>query len=181
MNGRHHDARKLDSAELSRPREREDDGGLGGSPVRKLLLVVDDDTRTARRFAALLTEDGYDVEVLSNGTEAVERLAHLPAPSAIITDLVMPGVGGLAVLGEVRRRWSDVPVLFVTGHPELLARYPIPFEPNPIVFTKPLSYADFASRLRELVERVLENPSTASSSSLCTTDLPATGETTTRR
>lgn len=145
------DSRQLQPAEFNDSSEDREAGELRASVARKLLLVIDDDTRTARRLAVLLGEDGYDVEVLANGTEAVERLAHLPGPNAIITDLVMPGASGIAVLGEARRRWPNVLVIFVTGHPELLARYPIPCEPNPIVFTKPLSYAEFAARLEDLM------------------------------
>jgi two-component system OmpR family response regulator len=122
------------------------------SPTRaRLLFLVDDDQRTARRFASMLEEDGFAVEVLRDGAEAIERLAREPAPDAIVTDLVMPRASGIAVLGEARRRWRSIPVLFVTGHPDLLERPSIPFDPSPIVFTKPISYPEFSARLRELL------------------------------
>jgi len=122
---------------------------LAAPPARRI-LVIDDDVRTARRLGSMLEEDGYIVEVMRNGTEAIERLAREPAPDAVITDLIMPGLSGIAVLGEVRRRFQGIPVVFVTGHPDLLTGSSLPFEPSPIVFTKPLSYADLSARLREL-------------------------------
>ncbi len=64
----------------------------------------------------------------------------------------MPGLSGIAVLGAARRRVKDIPVVFVTGHPDLLVRPGIPFEPSPIVFTKPLSYAELSERLSELLQ-----------------------------
>ena len=62
----------------------------------------------------------------------------------------MSGISGIAVLGEARRRVHGIPVVFVTGHPELLEGPSVPFEPSPIVFTKPISYADLSARLSEL-------------------------------
>ena len=46
-----------------------------------------------------------------------------------------------------------MPVVFVTGHPELLAKPGIPFDNAPTVFTKPISYADFSAELQRLVDR----------------------------
>jgi DNA-binding NtrC family response regulator len=120
-------------------------------PIR--LLLVDDDVRTTRRFASMLEEDGFTVEVLRDGVEAMERLDHGPGFDAIVTDVVMPRAGGLAVLGAARRKWKDVPVIFVTGHPELLANPGIPFDRAPTVFTKPISYTDFSEVLQRLVAR----------------------------
>ena len=156
MNETLENGRPLGIAEMSACDEQHPSapgGALGPGSTRVLLLVIDDDVRSARRLARMLDEDGYDAEVLGNGTEALARLAQPPPPDAIVTDLVMPGASGIAVLGEARRRWPGIPVLFVTGHPELLTQYPIPFEPSPIVFTKPLHYADFAARLREVIVR----------------------------
>ena len=115
------------------------------------LLVVDNDLRSARRLASMLEEDGFIVEVLQDGAEAVARLGRPPPPDAIVTDLIMPGMSGIAVLGEARRRVRGIPVIFVTGHPELLSGPEVPFEPSPIIFTKPVSVADLSARLSELL------------------------------
>lgn len=115
------------------------------------LLVIDDDARTAKRFARMLEEDGFTVEVFADGAQAIARLALSPPPDAIVTDLVMPRASGIAVLGEARRLCGNIPVIFVTGHPELLRRGDVPFEAAPIVFTKPISYADFSDALRALL------------------------------
>jgi CheY-like chemotaxis protein len=115
------------------------------------LLVVDNDQRTARKLASMLEEDGFVVEVLRDGRDAIERLDSGPAPDVIITDLIMPRASGIAVLGEARRRWKDIPVVFVTGHPELLARPAVPISPAPVVLTKPMSYADLSMTLQALL------------------------------
>jgi two-component system response regulator MprA len=115
------------------------------------LFVVDDDVRTARRLASMLEEDGFAVEVMRDGREALERLEREPAPDAIIADLIMPRAGGIAVLGEARRRWKDLPFVFVTGHPELLTAFRVPFFPEPLVLTKPVSYDELSSTLHRLL------------------------------
>jgi CheY-like chemotaxis protein len=98
----------------------------------------------------MLEEDGFVVEVMRDGSEAVARLCYEPLPDAIVTDLIMGNVSGLAVLGEARRDGRRIPVVFVTGHPDLLSGY-IPFEASPIVFTKPISVAELSARLSELL------------------------------
>jgi CheY-like chemotaxis protein len=115
------------------------------------LLVIDDDVRTANRLASMLQEDGFVVEVMRDGREALERLERSPAPDAILTDLIMPRAGGIAVLGEARRRWRDIPFVFITGHPELLRNPGVPFLPEPLVLTKPISYAELSFALRDLL------------------------------
>jgi CheY-like chemotaxis protein len=115
------------------------------------LLLVDDDVRTTARLASMLREDGFLVEVFRDGRDALTRLESEPAPDAIITDLIMPRAGGIAVLGEARRRWSGIPFVFITGHPELLARPGLPFSPAPLVLTKPISYTELTSTLRDLL------------------------------
>jgi two-component system response regulator MprA len=124
---------------------------LAAQPASRRLLVVDDDVRTARRLASMLEEDGFVVEVMRDGSEAIARLCYDPAPDAIVTDLIMGNVSGIAVLGEARREGRRIPVVFVTGHPELIYGCPIPFEKSPIVFTKPISVAELSARLSELL------------------------------
>jgi two-component system response regulator MprA len=104
-----------------------------------LVLLIDDDTRTAARLAQMLKEDGYAVEVLGDGVGALRRLANTPLPDVVVTDLMMPGASGLTVMLEARRTQPNVPVIFLTGHPDLLARLP-KLDPAPIVFTKPIEY-----------------------------------------
>ncbi len=111
----------------------------------KLVLIIDDDTRTAERLAQMLREDGYAVEVLKDGVDALRRLGASPLPDVVVTDLVMPGASGVTVMLEARRKQSHVPVIFLTGHPELLARLPMKLDPEPIVFTKPIEYDELRS------------------------------------
>ena len=116
--------------------------------ARRLLLVVDDDARSAELLARLLRDDGWDVEVASDGSAALRRLARDPLPDAIVTDLRMPDVDGLAVARFARGKSAVLPIFLVTCYPELadVSR----FDPRPRVFTKPVSYDELTAALRAL-------------------------------
>ena len=115
-----------------------------------VILLVDDDTRTARRLARMLEEDGYWVEVFPGGADAMLRLQRSPLPDVVVTDLMMPGTDGLALMREARRRRPEMPVIFVTGYPERLSRLVDDAGQAPIVFTKPLEYAALNAALGRL-------------------------------
>jgi two-component system C4-dicarboxylate transport response regulator DctD len=112
-----------------------------------LVLLIDDDTRTNARLAQMLREDGFCVEVIGDGIDALRRLEHIPSPDVVVTDLMMPGASGLTVMLEARRKQPNVPVIFMTGHPDLLARVPLKLDPEPIVFTKPIEYDDLKATI----------------------------------
>lgn len=81
--------------------------------ARPRLLVIDDDRKLCRLIAAYLGPLGYDVEAVHTGPEGVER-ATGAAWSAVILDLMLPGLDGFEVLKQIRHT-SDVPVLMLTA------------------------------------------------------------------
>ena len=81
--------------------------------ARPRLLVIDDDRKLCRLIAAYLEPLGYDVEAVHTGPEGVTR-ATGAAWSAVILDLMLPGLDGFEVLKQIRHT-SDVPVLMLTA------------------------------------------------------------------
>jgi DNA-binding response OmpR family regulator len=81
--------------------------------ARPRLLVIDDDRKLCRLIAAYLEPLGYDVETVHTGPEGAER-ATGAAWSAVILDLMLPGLDGFEVLKRIRHT-SDVPVLMLTA------------------------------------------------------------------
>lgn len=88
----------------------------------KLLLLVDDEARSARMLAKMLREDGFDVEVTFNGAAAISRLTRLPVPDALLTDFRMPNVDGVTVAKYARSVSPTMPIVFLTGYPQLVSR-----------------------------------------------------------
>jgi two-component system, cell cycle sensor histidine kinase and response regulator CckA len=83
----------------------------------KTILVVDDEEIARRFLERALTQDGYHVLLANDGEEALEVLKSSKRKVAlIVTDLVMPGMGGHAFALEVSRLTSPPPVLYISAY-----------------------------------------------------------------
>ncbi len=78
------------------------------------LLVVDDEQSILEFFEILLEREGYEVEVVSHGKEAIEKVSQEPF-DLVITDLSMPEVDGMMVLEKVKEISPETVVLMVTA------------------------------------------------------------------
>ncbi|CAA2104840.1 Blue-light-activated protein [Methylobacterium bullatum] len=107
------------------------------SPAR--ILVVDDDAEVRHVTASFLNTFGYTETEAADGAAAVALLER-SSFDLIVADLAMPGMTGVELAEIVRRRWSTVPILIVTGHAEAI---PIP-EDLPVL-RKPFESADLAA------------------------------------
>ena len=81
------------------------------------VLVVDDDPVQRRLLEGILTRLGHGVELAESGDDAMERLGRpgVDEPGAILLDLVMPGMDGMAVLEALKARGSRIPVIVQTS------------------------------------------------------------------
>ncbi|HLG20438.1 MAG TPA: sigma-54 dependent transcriptional regulator [Bdellovibrionota bacterium] len=78
------------------------------------LLIVDDEPSILEFFEILLKSEGYEVETVSSGREAIARLDQ-QLYDLVITDLSMPEVDGMAVLDRVKEVSADTLVLMITA------------------------------------------------------------------
>jgi len=79
------------------------------------VLVVDDEQSLRKVLAATLQREGYEVQLASDGEEALAALERDGA-DVVVTDLVMPRMDGLSLLRKVVVAHPDVPVIVVTAH-----------------------------------------------------------------
>ena len=83
--------------------------------MSKARVIVADDEESMRYFVTrTLGRHGYDAVAAGDGEDAVRQFDTLPADVAVV-DLKMPGLGGLAVLQELRRRDPEVIVIVMTS------------------------------------------------------------------
>jgi CheY-like chemotaxis protein/anti-sigma regulatory factor (Ser/Thr protein kinase) len=82
--------------------------------ARARVLVVDDDRALRHAVSALLEEAGYHVAQAANGPEALGRLADAPA-DLVLLDVGLPGMSGLDVLAEIRKRSTPPAVVMMTA------------------------------------------------------------------
>jgi EAL domain-containing protein (putative c-di-GMP-specific phosphodiesterase class I) len=92
--------------------------GPPASRARGRLLVVDDEEPLVRAIARVLKAAGYDVLTAADGLTAAELLADTSF-DAIVSDIDMPRMSGVQLLQTVRQRDLDVPVVLMTGRPDL--------------------------------------------------------------
>jgi DNA-binding NtrC family response regulator len=78
------------------------------------ILVVEDDEDMQENLRRILVGSGYEVRLARNGAEAVALLESEPF-HLVLTDLVMPAMGGLQLLAEIRRRERNLPVVLLTA------------------------------------------------------------------
>ena len=83
--------------------------------MTKTVLVVDDDPTQRRLIQSVLEREGLIVAHAETGEQAIDRLTQGATPDAIMLDLVMPGLGGLATLKEMRLRGFTQPVVVLTA------------------------------------------------------------------
>ncbi|WP_373045464.1 sigma-54-dependent transcriptional regulator [Vulgatibacter sp.] len=79
------------------------------------ILVVDDETNLRKVLAATLKREGYDVVQAQDGAEGVS-LFDKGGIDVVVSDLVMPKLGGFEVLRHVQEKAPDVPVILITAH-----------------------------------------------------------------
>jgi CheY-like chemotaxis protein len=82
------------------------------------VLLVDDDPFILREYGKLLERLGLNVSIAENGKMALEYVRTKPI-DVIITDLAMPTMGGLPFLRSLRKIDLEIPVILITGSPNL--------------------------------------------------------------
>lgn len=79
------------------------------------VLLIDDEIIFVQSLTKVLKKRGMEVRAAHDGPAALELLS-MEEPDVIVLDLRMPGMDGLAVLNEIRRRDTLTPVILLTGH-----------------------------------------------------------------
>ena len=91
----------------------------------KILIIVDNEEILVSLKNYFLKKK-YDVDAAANGLDGLKMIeADAANYDAIITDLVMPHVSGVAIISIAKKKWPDVPVIAITGygeHPGALAK-----------------------------------------------------------
>jgi CheY-like chemotaxis protein len=91
------------------------------SPARQTkmaekILIVEDEVIIRKNFSHVLRAEGYDVEEARSGIEALDLLQHQQF-DLVISDWLMPQVGGLEVATRVRARSPQTPIILLTAYP----------------------------------------------------------------
>lgn len=88
------------------------------NPLRKNVLVVDDEDAVRKSYARSLCGTRCEVETVPDGAEAL-RAMERQAFDLVMLDLRMPGMDGMAVLKEIKDKWPESEVVVITGFPSI--------------------------------------------------------------
>jgi two-component system, cell cycle sensor histidine kinase and response regulator CckA len=129
---------------------QDDTKPVGGS---ERILVVDDEDGIRRSAVRVLSRFGYSVDEAPDGCAAMAVIRGAKAPfNLVLTDVVMPRMGGMALYHELRREGSAVPVLMMSGHTaEDLDQLEDPVTGARFLH-KPWSVTDLLRRVREVLD-----------------------------
>ena len=123
------------------------------------ILVVDDDAAVRESLRRALQLEGYEVELATDGAEALDRLKlDGAAPDALVLDVSMPRLDGLEVCRRLRRGGSAVPVLMLTARDEVADRVAGLDAGADDYVVKPFALEELLARLRALLRRSSGTP-----------------------
>jgi two-component system, OmpR family, response regulator MprA len=117
------------------------------------ILVVDDERAVRESLRRALVLEGYEIELASDGQDALDLLTSDTQPDAMILDVLMPGLDGLEVCKQLRQTGSRLPVLMLTARDEVENRVAGLDAGADDYVTKPFALEELLARLRALLRR----------------------------
>ncbi len=138
----------------SEPAAVDENGSSPGGGTETILLVEDE---PAVRILArrILAEQGYTVLEAGNGAECL-RLAETRGQTKVdllVTDMVMPLLGGWELAKKLETRWPGLKVLFISGYTDHKGFQPDRLGPGQGYLPKPFTAADLIGRVRRLLDQ----------------------------
>ena len=82
--------------------------------MKKTVLIAEDDRNLAFLYEQELSAEGYRVEVVHNGREAIERVEASP-PDLLVLDIRMPGMDGIEAMHQILAKHRSLPVILNTA------------------------------------------------------------------
>jgi two-component system cell cycle sensor histidine kinase/response regulator CckA len=121
----------------------------------RTVLLVDDEAPVRRLAERVLTRAGWNVVVAPCGEDALELVegGELgPALGCVISDVVMPGMDGPALVAHLRRTWPELPAILMSGYADATLRRALA-SADIAFLAKPFGMADLTRALGALVDR----------------------------
>ncbi len=117
------------------------------------ILVVDDEEGIRKVLGITLSDMGYNVSTAANGEEALKLFREV-VPQIVLTDIKMPSIDGLELLGKIKEEIPDTEVIMITGHGDMaLAIESLQKDATDFV-TKPINHDVLEIALKRAHERI---------------------------
>ena len=123
------------------------------------LLVVEDDENISTAISEYFSRAGYSVKTVEDGLAGV-KAALDDRPDAVVLDLMLPKMDGLAVCKELREKVSYLPILMLTAKDDVVDKV-LGLEMGADDYiTKPFSLRELEARIKSVLRRTRNGPST---------------------
>jgi DNA-binding response OmpR family regulator len=116
------------------------------------ILLVEDDRRLAELLAKRLRGEGHEAETLDNGIDGLVR-ATSEEPDIVVVDVMLPGMDGISLTAELRRRGITIPVLMLTARDTVDDRVTGLRAGADDYLVKPFAFAELLARIEALIRR----------------------------
>jgi two-component system, OmpR family, response regulator MtrA len=124
--------------------------------VSSRILVVDDEAHIVELARLYLAREGFEVEGLGDGAQALTRIAQLK-PDLVVLDVMLPGMDGLTICKEIRKQ-SQVPIIMLTARDEVTDKV-VGLEVGADDYlTKPFHPQELVARAKALLRRAHVEP-----------------------
>ncbi|MFS8036367.1 PAS domain-containing protein [Xanthobacter sp. AM11] len=125
----------------------------GGRDGRARVLLVDEDADLRALGAAILREAGHEVLEAGDALSALAMLDTGAAPDLLLTDIILgTGMDGLALAEEVKRRRTNIRVLFTTAYAKNAAVRPGWLDARARLLAKPFSQMELVEKVKDILE-----------------------------
>ena len=120
------------------------------------VLVVDDEDHIVELARIYLTREGYEVEGVGDGSQALARFGQIK-PDLVVLDIMLPGANGLEICKEIRKQ-SQVPIIMLTARDEVTDKV-VGLEVGADDYlTKPFHPQELVARAKALLRRARVEP-----------------------
>jgi two-component system response regulator HydG len=126
---------------------------------RMLVLVVDDEPTMREILEIRLSSWGFDV-LLAEDAESAGRLAEEERPDVVISDVVLPGISGIELLGQLKAGDPERPVILITAHGTIDHAVEAMKRGADDFLTKPIDHDDLHSTLDAVAENLADRART---------------------
>lgn len=124
------------------------------------ILVVDDEANIRDLARMYLEKDGYRVDTVTNGADALTYIKQTP-PTLMVLDLMLPGIDGWEVCRQVRSN-SNLPILMLTARDDDIDKI-VGLEMGADDYlTKPFNPRELVARIRAILRRITPEKDTDS-------------------
>jgi len=118
-----------------------------------IVLLVEDEDAVRKFGARALRNKGYTVIETASGESALEVIDKGEAIDIMITDVVMPGIDGTALIRRVREKRPELKVICISGYTEDSFRKRLDFSDNIHFLPKPFSLQQLAGKVKEVIHQ----------------------------